>query len=87
MAKSDKRIDVTDDVSQEFLDQLNKLRRMRGAEPIRKKKKTKKRKDDDSNNNSNDNNTDTKMKEGGLVLRVTNRGPLYKGKKSGNENS
>ena len=54
MAKSDKRIDVTDDVSQEFLDQLNKLRRMRGAEPIRKKKKTKKRKDDDSNNNSND---------------------------------
>jgi hypothetical protein len=87
MAKSGKTIDVTDDVSQEFLDQLNKLRRMRGAEPIRKKKKTKKRKDDDSNNNSNDNNTNTKMKEGGLILRVTNRGPLYKGKKSGNENS
>ena len=27
------------------------------------------------------------FKEGGLILRVTNRGPLYKGKKSGNKNS
>ena len=27
------------------------------------------------------------VKKGGLILRVTNRGPLYKGKKSGNENS
>ena len=27
------------------------------------------------------------IKKGGLVLRVTNRGPLYKGKKSGNKNS
>ena len=27
------------------------------------------------------------VKKGGLILRVTNRGPLYKGKKSGNKNS
>ena len=27
------------------------------------------------------------IKEGGLVLKVTKRGPLYKGKKSGNKNS
>ena len=87
MAKSGKTIDVTDDVSQEFLKQLNEFRRMRGKKPITKKKKPNKRNDDDNNNNSNDNNNNTKMKEGGLVLRVTNRGPLYKGKKSGNENS
>ena len=27
------------------------------------------------------------VEKGGLILRVTNRGPLYKGKKSGNKNS
>ena len=27
------------------------------------------------------------IKEGGLVLKVTKRGPLYKGKKSGNKNT
>ena len=27
------------------------------------------------------------IKKGGLVLKVTKRGPLYKGKKSGNKNS